>query len=243
MLTFLARLKLRLFERKNGRVKLKYRLIWPLRFIESIICAIFQTVIETYMKQIIRLYCVVCFSLILQFGFCQTHTLSTEKASELAIIGTSTLHEWKAVAGEVRGIPETISLDGDLLSIDALTISASVESLDGGRGPSMNSKIQKALKNSTHPEVTFVVTDPIQMNMAEQDSKGYPIQGELSIAGETQSIELWTTVEMLEDKIHISGSKDMKMTSFKIEPPSAMFGQIKTNDDITIQFDVYYISN
>ena len=195
------------------------------------------------MRQIIRLYCIACLSLILQNGDCQTHSLSTEQASELAINGTSTLHEWKAIAGDVTGIPDQITLDGDILSIDALSIKAGVESLDGGRGPSMNSKIQKALKNSTHPHVTFVVTDPIQMNLAEQDPKGYPIEGELTIAGESKTIELWTTVEMLEEKIHISGSKDLKMTTFNIEPPTAMFGQIKTNDDITIQFDVHYISN
>jgi hypothetical protein len=34
------------------------------------------------------------------------------------------------------------------------------------------------------------------------------------------------------------GSKKIKMTDFNVEPPSFMFGSVKTGDEITVTFDV-----
>jgi hypothetical protein len=46
------------------------------------------------------------------------------------------------------------------------------------------------------------------------------------------------TYEMKNGTLVCKGSKRIKMTDYKVEPPSFMFGTIKTGDEITISFDV-----
>ena len=45
------------------------------------------------------------------------------------------------------------------------------------------------------------------------------------------------------DKITFSGEKELKMTDFNVTPPTAMFGAIKSGDDITIKYDVVFTRN
>jgi len=173
----------------------------------------------------------------------QDYHLAPEKSTELAIDGSSTLHAWTASAGKVSGVPSSISIDGESIVIEAFTILTEVVSLDGGRGPSMNEKIQKALKAQTHPEVTFVIGESFSIPISDLPDAGFPVKGELNIAGISHDVELLTTVTIEDKALMISGKRDMKMSDFDIEAPSAMFGQIKTNDDITIRFTVKYITN
>ena len=35
-----------------------------------------------------------------------------------------------------------------------------------------------------------------------------------------------------------TGSKSFKMTEYEIKPPTAMFGQIETGDEVNIIFDI-----
>lgn len=190
------------------------------------------------MKLKIFFFCV----LLAQLSVAQEYTLAPEDSYELAIDGTSTLHGWTAKASDITGVPESISVTDGVLAITPMSIVTQVMSLDGGRGPAMNSKIQKALKVDTNPEVIFAIEKQVQIELGSLTDEGVPITGALTVAGKTQEVELITQVKVEDDKLLITGSRDMKMSSFDIEAPSAMFGQIKTNDDITIRFSVHYSS-
>lgn len=190
-----------------------------------------------------KLRILVLFVLITQFSFGQEFKLAAENATELAIDGTSTLHGWTATAGDVSGVPDAISVDEGSVHVDPFSIVTQVMSLDGGRGPAMNGKIQKALKSETNPEVTFSIEEALFIQMSDIPEDGFPVKGKLNIAGISQDVELLTTITQEENGLSITGKRDMKMSDFEIEPPSAMFGQIKTNDDITIRFTLSYISN
>ena len=64
--------------------------------------------------------------------------------------------------------------------------------------------------------------------------------GSLSIAGTTQKIDLEVTgVVQPDNSIKCKGEKKIKMTDYKVDPPSFMMGTIKTGDEITISLDVH----
>ena len=44
-------------------------------------------------------------------------------------------------------------------------------------------------------------------------------------------------------KVQFTGSYTLKMTDFSVKPPTAMFGTIKTGDEITVKFNVDYVGS
>jgi len=185
----------------------------------------------------------VLFVLIAHFSIGQEYQLAAENSTELVIDGTSTLHGWTATAAQVDGVPTSVNVTEGTVHIDPFSIETKVISLDGGRGPAMNGKIQKALKADSDPTVIFNIQESLAISLSDISEDGFPVKGSLSIGGITHDVEIVTTITQKDKTLMISGKRDMKMSEFDIEAPSAMFGQIKTNDDITIRFNIKYITN
>ncbi len=157
----------------------------------------------------------------------------------ISITGTSTLHDWTVQAGSVIDYPTTLSIDiieGGV--IDSFSFSVPVASLDGGRGPSMNAKIKTAFGAETNPIIKY---QQIGTAAIKKDTAGITITsvGTLTMAGMEKEIEV---VLQATDEVGVllKGSKDLKMSEFGMTPPSAMFGQIQTMDDITVHFEFVY---
>ena len=64
--------------------------------------------------------------------------------------------------------------------------------------------------------------------------------GNLTIAGATKPLEIIFDAKVSSNKIVLSGSKSLKMTDFKIDPPKAMFGTITTGDEVIIKFETVF---
>ncbi|MDI3521447.1 MAG: hypothetical protein PWR04_1435, partial [Anaerophaga sp.] len=61
----------------------------------------------------------------------------------------------------------------------------------------------------------------------------------LTIAGETKPIEIALNANISPQKeVSVSGETTLKMTDFDVEPPTVMFGTIKTADEVTINFNL-----
>jgi len=43
--------------------------------------------------------------------------------------------------------------------------------------------------------------------------------------------------------INCSGTEALKMSDYKVEPPSFLFGAMKTDDAIKVDFNVVYVNN
>lgn len=161
------------------------------------------------------------------------------------VTGTSTLHDWTAKVSEVSG---EISLGKDFTSkkgpskgtaIQKASITFAVKSMDGGRGSTMNDKIYNAFDAENNPNITFVLG---KASVAEVKADGefvLDVTGDLSMAGNTQSISFQLTGTKTDDgKIRFTGEKKLDMTTFGMETPSAMFGQIVTGKDVTVKFNL-----
>lgn len=170
-----------------------------------------------------------------------TYMLSADDGVKVSVKGNSTLHEWEAVASEIIDHPTEITTDlKDQTGFKNFGFKVGVESLDGGRGASMNKKINKALVSSTSPYIIFNATEVEFAPGIGDDENMINSKGTLEIAGKSMDVEVDAKVKVEGEQLVISGSKALKMSDFDIEPPTAMFGQIKTRDDITVHFEFRY---
>ena len=159
------------------------------------------------------------------------------ESNSMNIKGTSTLHDWNASVPDVSGFPDAIDISG---SIPSFTFTAKVATIDGGRGASMNSKIKKALKNTEYPEISFTQAGEATVS---KEGNTYIItsEGTLSIAGVEKEVSLNLSGKVENDVLLISGSQPVKMSEYNIEPPSAMFGQIQTDENVEVIFNITYV--
>ena len=167
----------------------------------------------------------------------QTYTLSSVPGEVLSVSGTSSLHDWSVDATEMNDLLQELSISDGKLTINAFQISIPVASLDGGKG-GMKSKLQKALKESEYPNIIFQLQEQTVLDIA--DDKTDTIDGLLTITDKSNTIDLDLNVSISNDVITLSGNEAMKMTDFDIDPPKALFGQIKTRDDIVVNFELSY---
>ena len=167
----------------------------------------------------------------------QDHYLRFDTAY-VDITGTSTLHDWTVKASEIADYPLEIAI-GEAQEISSFTFSVVVSSMDGGRGSAMNNKIHKALLSTEHPSVNYVQLSPLALG-SEESLMSQTISSTLEIAGVSNQYDLDIKTERTGDQLSISTVQPLLLSDFDIEPPSAMFGQIETGDEIKVKMTFRY---
>lgn len=174
----------------------------------------------------------------------QTWQLDKDFAPQITITGTSTLHDWEVTCSGVDGVPQTLVFDKSNPGIDNFGFKVPVGSMDGGRGASMNDKIYAAFKSSQNPYIVYQQTQRATIISGnEPASYSLSSQGVISLAGQKKDITVTGTAQLENDFLIFKGSHGLKMRDFEMEPPTAMFGQIKTNDDVVVHFEIRYKLN
>lgn len=158
-----------------------------------------------------------------------SYTASDE--SKVVVKGTSTLHDWEADAEKITAKGSLVIENQQISNVPTFTMEIPVTSLESGKG-AMNKNMYKALKEDDHPNISFQIQD-VESNGSKLDAKG-----KLSIAGTTKTIDLNPSYKVNNSQVTINGSYTMKMTEWGIDPPTAMFGTIKTGDEITIDYEL-----
>ena len=153
------------------------------------------------------------------------------KQASLAVEGTSTLHDWEMKAGNVKGQAVLLFENNKLGSIKELSVTLPVESLKSEK-EAMDKNAYKSLKSSQYKTITFRF-----IKTTEITANSVTIEGRLEIAGVAKVVSL-TANYTAGGTPHFKGEKALKMSDFKVEPPTFMFGSIKTGDDIKILFDI-----
>lgn len=171
--------------------------------------------------------------------------VATDKSS-MKIAGTSTVHDWEADVEEFTTVLKLAPAATDLQTpksehyIDVM-LEATVKKIESGKS-GMNSKIYKALNEKAHPKITFSFDEVTGVSSTTEDTTfTLSVDGKLTVSGNTRNITITDVkgVQQSDNVYRYTGSTSMKMSSFDVEPPSAMFGAIKAGDEITISFDLY----
>ena len=122
--------------------------------------------------------------------------LSFTEASALWVTGTSTLHDWRCDAEAVDGWLEA-NLNETLTGIAGAEVTVPSDGLECKKG-TMNKKARKALAAEDHPTIRFELTTVDVTPGAERDFLAHAT-GELTIAGQTRSVETEVQGELTDD--------------------------------------------
>ncbi len=98
------------------------------------------------------------------------------------------------------------------------------------------------LKSQECPRITYRMTELTLKEPAKSKDAPYVFEskGELQVAGATNTITMPVNVQPVdENKMKITGSVSVKMSDFKIEPPTVnlVLGTLKTGDEVKLSFE------
>lgn len=163
----------------------------------------------------------------------QVYTAVPE-GSSMKIEGTSTLHDWDMTVEKFNCNVDLI-LGNPSTTIENVNFTGISEAISS-HSSLMDNKSHDALKTSKYPEIRFSMSSPLKVESKGNTFSG-TASGKLFIAGKYKIVSLPFTGKRTSDNtITITGSKQIDMTEFGIDPPTAMFGTLKTGKDVTVTF-------
>jgi len=164
----------------------------------------------------------------------QTFPLISQGAL-INVHGTSNVHDWDMKPTKVTG---ELGLNGSK-QISAIAIKVEVKSLKSGNGI-MDGKTYDAFKYKNNPYIVFLLTDASNVKLTENDTE-ITLTGNLTFGGQTRKISIKAIGKITKSgDYHLKGSVPLKMTDYKMKPPTAMLGTMKTGDAVTVKFDVTF---
>ena len=157
--------------------------------------------------------------------------LDTSK-SKLKITGTSSLHDWEMNVNQFDAI-------GDISSntISDLLVTVKSKSMRSGKSV-MDKKAYDAVQEAEYPNILFRAKS---LQILDNKISG---PGILEIAGKSKELDFQADILSDDDQeMRLQGKVALKMTDFDIEPPTAVFGTLKTGDEVVINYDIYLNKN
>lgn len=153
------------------------------------------------------------------------------------IAGTSTLHDWTMTSsGATYSAKIETNAEGVITKLQEVLVKLPAESLKS-KEKAMDKNAYKSLNTDKYNEIAY------QLTSSKISQNKITCTGNLTIAGTTMPVEVDVTYEVRNATLIVKGSKKLKMTDFKVEPPSFMFGTIKTGDEITVSFEAVLSTN
>ena len=161
-----------------------------------------------------------------------------QEQSKLIINGTSTVHDWEMEANEFT-CNLSATLSNQNLSIDDVKFICNADKILSDNSI-MDSKTHNALKTDDFPMITFTMNS-VELISYKEDGFSGEILGTLSIAGISKHIKIKFTGKLNnQSDLMVEGNVFLKMSDFNVEPPTAMFGALKTGNEIEIVYNFYF---
>ena len=103
----------------------------------------------------------------------------------------------------------------------------------------MDNNLYKALNADATPEISYIMATFDAVEGATKDSFTLKTAGTLLIAGKENKIAMEVVANRLPDgTVKATGVVPIKMTDFGIKPPTALFGRLKTGDEVKVNFEL-----
>jgi len=164
------------------------------------------------------------------------------KDATIKVLGSSNVHDWTMTSATMESHGEFKFDDGTLHSLTSFSLSVDAKSLKSEH-ESMDNRTYKTIKADQFPKITYKLNSAV-ITLLQKNKYQIKATGDLTIAGTTQTIVLnVTAVVNADNTITCTGSQKIKLTDYKIQPPSFMLGAMKVADDLTIQYNLQYKNN
>src|SRR5690554_3734321 len=151
---------------------------------------------------------------------------------ELKVSGTSTLHDWEMVSAQATGEGILVQQGGNLQEIKSLAIQMPAESIKSGKS-AMDKNTYAALQTKKHKQISFVLSD-----IAPAGANLWRAKGNFTIAGVTQPASFEVKSSATGSSYNFQGKHAFKLTDYKIDPPTALLGTVKTGNEVVIHFNI-----
>ncbi len=170
-----------------------------------------------------------------------TTRVSVAPDSKLWIEGTSNLHGWSCAAEKFDA---AIELDAaavaDLATatpklLKRVEVKVPVKSLKCDHG-GMDGNVYKALKADASPEISYIMAT---FDAVPGEADGFTLKttGTLTLAGKENTLAMDVTATRMPDgTVKATGVVPIKMTDYGIKPPTAIFGTLRTGDEVKVNF-------
>jgi len=164
--------------------------------------------------------------------------------SKLWIDGTSNLHGWSCKAEKFEAAIELDATAAAQLAaappkaLKRVEVKVPVKALKCGHG-AMDDNLYKALNADQTPEVTYILATFDAAPGETKDVFTLQTQGTLTIAGKENKLAMAVVATRLPDgAVKATGMVAIKMTDYGIKPPTAIFGRLKTGDEVKVNFEL-----
>jgi len=172
-------------------------------------------------------------------AYAQSTPLTLSSAT-VSIAGTSNIHEFTAVAKDVRmtrlaitnGVSPATVLEHPA-AVEAFEIVIRAASLTSPKD-GLDKNMHKALKVTEFPEIVF------RLNKLDGTGAALKAIGVLKIAGVEKDVTFGVKAAAAATTLTISGEVPVLMTDYGIAPPKAMMGMLKTDPKITVKFETVF---
>jgi polyisoprenoid-binding protein YceI len=102
----------------------------------------------------------------------------------------------------------------------------------------MDGNVYKALKADQAPEISYIMAT-LEAVPGANDTMTLKTVGTLTIAGRENKVSMDVETTRLPDgTLKAKGLLPVKMTDYGIEPPTAIFGRLKTGDEVKVGFEL-----
>lgn len=158
--------------------------------------------------------------------------------SEISIKGTSNLHDWKE---NVKSFKVNLDLEfkeNELKGIGHVHVTLMSNSIESDNSI-MTNKTHEALNVKKYPQIEFRLVSVDRLSSQNGKFSG-TLAGDITVAGVTKRITLSFTGVHTNNRISIKGTKELNMNDFRIDPPKALMGTLKTGEEVTISFDLNF---
>lgn len=195
----------------------------------------------------IKILILLSFLFLTQFTVKSQSKFTLDTKSELIIDGTSTVSGWSVTATEITGqlqIPKGFKAKVGASIFTNISFSFLVENMESGRGPIMNSKIKTALKSDINPSIEFNGTSS-KITSVKDNLFVVEIKGTVNVAGVKQNLVVLAdcNYNAASQSFTLEGNKDVTMSMFQIEKPTAFFGKLQTMDELNVKFKFNFLKN
>ncbi|MEX0600471.1 MAG: YceI family protein [Rhodothermales bacterium] len=156
--------------------------------------------------------------------------------SRMWVDGTSTVHDWTCDVGEVDG---NVTLDAETGAVSKAAVTVASSSIECD-SRTMNRKVAEALAIDDFPVIRYTLSTADVMSSGEE--LRIDAVGTLELAGASKEMSSSLVGQPASEGGYVfTGTLPITMSTFDIDPPTAMFGALKTGDDVTVRFEIYAV--
>lgn len=185
---------------------------------------------------------VVTFALLPALTLAQDGQVQLRDSSKLSIKGKSNVNEFSCESEhelQKDSLDYSYSVNGDTVQVSGVNLNLEIDQFDCGKR-AINRDFKSTLKYKEFPFIEIILNE-----LVVSDSTSL-IPREAKVTIRIAGTERYYTVPLnsfssSEESFTVGGNKILRMTDFGLEPPSPMFGLIKVEDELNIQFDLVIV--